>query len=231
MKVIAAEATESMETIPSPSSSSSSTSISGTATTPTVVTMPSLDVKQQQQQNGWYDVRRACSFALFDMTYRALQHTTFPVIIHECHGQYLLGIWNSLVTTSMTIMNTPNDVILAATTSVSSATAFAAAMEQTLASQLLIVPFLYYPAFFIMTSIIQQLTYQQAIQRVQDTFVPLMQRNLLFWIPIQYIQFGYVPIELQIPFLSVCGLVWTIIISLIAGSTTKYSTCTCTSTP
>lgn len=36
-----------------------------------------------------YDKRRAASFAVFDMAYRALQHVSFPVIVAACHGQYL----------------------------------------------------------------------------------------------------------------------------------------------
>ena len=50
-----------------------------------------------------------------------------------------------------------------------------------------------------------------------------MKRNLLFWIPVQYVQFCYVPTDLQIPFLSCAGLAWTFILSILAGSAEKYS--------
>eukprot|EP00978_Attheya_sp_CCMP212_P047403 scaffold421350_cov38-Attheya_sp.AAC.1 len=36
-----------------------------------------------------YDVRRAASFMVFDMSYRALQHAAFPIIVQQCHGQFL----------------------------------------------------------------------------------------------------------------------------------------------
>lgn len=98
-----------------------------------------------------------------------------------------------------------------------------AAMEQALASQLGIVPFLYYPAFFALTGAIQGLSIEGAWNRAVDTFVPLMKRNLLFWIPVQYVQFAYIQEDLQIPFLSVAGLAWTFIISLYAGSAKSYS--------
>jgi hypothetical protein len=98
----------------------------------------------------------------------------------------------------------------------------AAAMEQTLASQLIIVPFLYYPAFFGLTGVMQGLTFEEVIERAQETFVPLMKRNLLFWIPVQFIQFSVLPVDLQIPFLSVCGLAWTFILSVAAGSAKKF---------
>lgn len=50
-----------------------------------------------------------------------------------------------------------------------------------------------------------------------------MKRNLLFWVPIQYAQFAFVPVDLQIPFLCLAGLIWTYILSALAGSANKYS--------
>jgi hypothetical protein len=40
---------------------------------------------------------------------------------------------------------------------------------------------------------------------------------------LKFVQFGFVPTDLQIPFLSVCGLCWTFILSVAAGSTKGYS--------
>ena len=50
-----------------------------------------------------------------------------------------------------------------------------------------------------------------------------MKRNLLFWIPVQFVQFGYIQEDLQIPFLSMCGLAWTFILSVAAGSAKSYT--------
>lgn len=148
-----------------------------------------------------YDKRRAASFAVFDMAYRALQHFSFPVIVAYCHGQ-ILG--------SLPVLDTLDSSQLAA-------------MEQTLASQLGIVPFLYYPAFFTISGAIQGLSASASWTRAVETFVPLMKRNLLFWIPVQFIQFGYIQEDLQIPFLSCAGLAWTFILSVYAGSAKSYS--------
>lgn len=52
-----------------------------------------------------------------------------------------------------------------------------------------------------------------------------MERNLLFWIPVQFIQFKFIPEDLQIPFLCTCGLCWTFILSIMAGSTKEYNYC------
>ena len=40
----------------------------------------------------------------------------------------------------------------------------------------------------------------------------------MFWIPIQFLAFGFVQKHLQIPVLILCGLAWTVILSLSAGS-------------
>ena len=45
-----------------------------------------------------------------------------------------------------------------------------------------------------------------------------MKRNLQFWIPVQFAVFGFVDVDLQIPILIVAGLVWTIILSVLAGN-------------
>lgn len=158
-------------------------------------------IAQSKDPSAEYDSRRASSFAIFDMVYRALQHFAFPIIVATCHGQYL-GQWD--------VMN-----LLHASQW--------AAMEQTLASQLGIVPFLYYPAFFALTGFVQGLSAGSALTRAKENFLPLMQRNLVFWIPVQFIQFGYIQDDLQIPFLSCCGLAWTFILSVAAGSTKSYT--------
>lgn len=98
-----------------------------------------------------------------------------------------------------------------------------AALERSLASQLIIVPFFYYPVFFLFTGIMQGLDMAESFDRAKQTFVPLMKRNLLFWVPVQYIQFNYIETDLQIPFLSCAGLAWTIILSAFAGSAKRYS--------
>jgi len=157
-------------------------------------------IAQQSSDDDEYDVRRASSFAMFDMSYRALQHVAFPIIVATCHGQFLSSVLPHLHDSSN----------------------LAAAMEQTLASQLGIVPFLYYPAFFALTGAVQGLDAEGAMTRAKENFLPLMSRNLLFWIPVQFLQFAFVQEDLQIPFLSVCGLAWTFILSMSAGSAKSY---------
>lgn len=163
-------------------------------------------IAQSQNAEEPYDGRRAASFMAFDMSYRAVQHVSFPHIVHACQGQYLGGLLSALHLSSS--LHLPTE--------------YAGAIEQTLASQLGIVPFFYYPVFFSLTAFIQGLSAQGAVERAKENFLPLMQRNLLFWLPVQFVQFGFIDENLQIPFLSVAGLCWTFILSLAAGSASSY---------
>ena len=141
-------------------------------------------IAQSKDTDVEYDKRRAASFGVFDMAYRALQHFSFPIIVAFCQGQYL---------GSLPMLDTLDSSQLAA-------------MEQTLASQLGIVPFLYYPAFFTISGAIQGLSASAAVSRARENFIPLMKRNLLFWIPVQFIQFGYIQEDLQVSFINLMTL-------------------------
>jgi Mpv17 / PMP22 family len=163
-------------------------------------------VAQSTNDEEMYDLRRAASFATFDMAYRALQHMTFPILEMHLHGELSTSLIGAIGLHS--ILNYAK---------------YLAPLEQTLASQLGIVPFIYYPIFFSLTGYVQGLTMEQTILRARENFFPLMKRNLIFWIPVQFVQFAFIPHELQIPFLSVCGLCWTFILSMYAGSTKTYS--------
>jgi hypothetical protein len=177
--------------------------------------------QSQVSDDHVYDKKRASSFALFDSSYRALQHILYPIVVAQCHGQHLmlamvLALSGFAPATMFQVAHEYVDWFF-------NFSMAAAAMEQTLVSQLIIVPLFYYPVFYAITGIVQGLTLEETKQRAQETFIPLMKRNLLFWIPVQYIQFAFVEEQLQIPFLSVCGLCWTMILSLFAGAARDYN--------
>lgn len=163
-----------------------------------------------------YDKRRAVSFAMFDSVYRATQHVLYPLVVQNCRGQFIVSLSSSMVLLS--IGN--NEAVTTTATTITPD--IAAAIEQTLVSQLVIVPLFYYPVFYAVTSYVQGLNWNETVERAQETFLPLMKRNLLFWIPVQFVQFSWIPEDLQIPFLSVCGLCWTMILSVMAGSAKSY---------
>lgn len=155
-----------------------------------------------QSREDEYDAPRAMAFVSFDMVYRALQIALFPEITRICNGNLLSSILSSV--------NLSTDIHHLAT------------LEQTFANQFVVIPFIYYPIFFSMTGWLQGLSTTTTIERAQSTIFPLLKRNWLFWIPVQYFQFGYVEENLQIPFLCLAGLIWTFILSTSAGSTQKY---------
>merc|ERR1719464_285460 len=97
------------------------------------------DAIAQGREDEDYNAARGASFAAFDVTYRAAQHYLFPIIVELCRGQYLLGAMAAAGASQLVDVTS------------------LAAMERSLASQLVIVPFMYYPVFFAFTGAIQGL--------------------------------------------------------------------------
>ena len=150
---------------------------------------------QKRECLDTYDAPRATSFVLFDALYRGgFQHETFPWIVDTFQGAALLAV---LPTAS------PN---------------LAAAVECTAFNQLLVVPFVYYPLFFAITGAVQGLTPERSFQRAKQIVVGLTLKNWAFWIPVQMLQFFFLPLDLQVPYTCVMGLVWNVILSALAGN-------------
>jgi hypothetical protein len=64
---------------------------------------------------------------------------------------------------------------------------------------------------------VQGLTVDETVARARENWLPLIRRNLQFWLPVQIVQFEFVPEELQVTWVAVFGLVWKIILSTLAG--------------
>lgn len=158
-----------------------------------------------QSQEASYDKKRAAALVSFDMVYRAVQCALFPSIVTHCDGHHLACLTS--------LLSVPDSFVTLKTL---------ATMEQTFANQFIVIPLIYYPVFFTLTGCLQGLSMEATVKRVENTVVPLLTRNWLFWIPVQYFQFGYVEEPLQIPFLCVVGLAWTFILSAAAGSIETY---------
>jgi protein Mpv17 len=161
-----------------------------------------------------FDPKRTISFAAFDACYRAVQHILYPPMKDYFHGQFLLPAIKSFASSYTTIDPHHTQVI-------------SAAAEQALISQLVVIPLLYYPIFFLVTGMVQGLSWNQTLERGLQSFVPLMKRNLLFWIPVQFGVFGWINDDaLQISILIACGFIWTIILSACAGAADQARTST-----
>lgn len=170
------------------------------------------DAIAQLGQPEEYNKKRAAAFVAFDGVWRTVQQVTYGPIIETCNGKFSIILLGSLpfADIQQALIREENRVILGA-------------IEQTLVSQLVLIPLLYYPIFYSVTGVVQSLTVEETLIRAKETFVPLMKRNLLFWIPVQFCAFYFVEENLQIPVLTACGLVWTIILSLSAGNVNSSS--------
>jgi len=157
---------------------------------------------QSREKDKPYDARRAASFATFDSCYRMFQHVAFPFIIGNCQGRFLSSILSAV----------PG---LAARTS--GMTSFLAVCERVVTYQMMVVPLLYYPIFFTFTGFMQGLNVKETFQRAQAKFLPCWRTNLMFWVPVQGFMFAFVPTKLQVSFTCVMGIIWSLILSVIAG--------------
>ena len=66
---------------------------------------------------------------------------------------------------------------------------------------------------------------EETLQRAREKFLPLVGRNLQFWLPVQIVQFEFVPLELQVTWVAAFGLLWKIILSTLAGNAKADSAC------
>ena len=167
------------------------------------------DALAQRQTTAPYDKKRAFGFAVFGATYSGgFQHLLFPLLVETCQGNALCQALSGPLADSCVVPLTGQAALFAAA-------------ERTLLNQLVCIPFLYYPLFFAISGMVQGLTPEAALQRAQDTWAMLVSRNLLFWLPVQFVQFAAVPLQWQVPYVCAAGLVWNIILSGMAGSVAR----------
>ena len=70
-------------------------------------------------------------------------------------------------------------------------------------------PFLYFPAFVGTTELVRGRTVAEACDRFRDVFWPNYQVGFVAWTPAMFCQFFFVPLPLQVLYISTCSLVWT----------------------
>jgi hypothetical protein len=166
------------------------------------------DALAQKQTPQPYDVKRALGFAVFGATYSGgFQHVLFPLLVDVCQGN---GLCKTL-----------SGPLASCALPLTGQAALFAAAERTLFNQLVCIPFLYYPLFFAISGFVQGLSPEAALQRAQDTWAKLVSRNLLFWLPVQFVQFAFVPLQWQVPYVCAAGLGWNIILSGMAGNVVR----------
>jgi len=154
-------------------------------------------------------LRRTSGFAIFGALYTGcFQYTLFSFLIATCDGTTLQAMFNDALrgAAPYDVSAVPDPTLLP----------FLGAMERTLINQLIIIPLAYYPLFFLVTGLTYGQTVEQMRDRAKSLFVPLLRRNLLFWLPVQFCQFAFIEAEMQLPFVCVAGLAWNIILSTVS---------------
>lgn len=80
-------------------------------------------------------------------------------------------------------------------------------------------PFMYYPAFYTIKCIAENKTFID----LQDMYKNNIQKDLVslwkLWIPVQIINFRFLPLFLRMPFITSVSFLWTMILSSMHGST------------
>ena len=80
------------------------------------------------------------------------------------------------------------------------------------------IPLVYMPTFFLITGAVRGMDLQTAVENAKAQYFRIYLRNVGYWIPVQMVQFFYLPQEWHITFLCVAGFVWSIILSSVALS-------------
>ena len=105
-------------------------------------------------------------------------------------------------------------------------------------AQFFFIPFCYYPTFLVMTPTLRAGweygfggTTQSAFRERQMTLVTevaqkipsTLVRNWMFWLPVQFVQFNYVPVDLNVTFTATFGVIWNAILSWSTAASSSSS--------
>ena len=82
-------------------------------------------------------------------------------------------------------------------------------------NQLIAIPLLYWPSFFIFTGIVEGQSLTTVMTTLHQRLPGLMKANLMFWIPAQGFQFAAIPVDEQAVYVASAGVVWNGILATI----------------
>ena len=103
-------------------------------------------------------------------------------------------------------------------------------------AQFFFIPFCYYPTFLVMTPALRAgweygFGSSEAKTRQSELFTGVaskipstLVRNWCFWLPVQYVQFNFIPVEYNVTFTAAFGVIWNAILSWSTASSTSSST-------
>lgn len=113
--------------------------------------------------------------------------------------------------------------------------AFDAPLTRLALAQFCFIPFCYYPTFLLMVPTLRagweaaggfgsdeaKARQKELFAEVAGKLPPTLLRNWCFWLPVQFVQFTFVPADLHVPFTSAFGVIWNAILSWSTASAKK----------
>eukprot|EP00566_Odontella_aurita_P021917 CAMPEP_0113566850 /NCGR_PEP_ID=MMETSP0015_2-20120614/22951_1 /TAXON_ID=2838 /ORGANISM="Odontella" /LENGTH=230 /DNA_ID=CAMNT_0000469183 /DNA_START=288 /DNA_END=980 /DNA_ORIENTATION=- /assembly_acc=CAM_ASM_000160 len=105
--------------------------------------------------------------------------------------------------------------------------AFDDPIKRLLLAQFFFIPFCYYPTFLAMVPALRagleadgDFFSEEAVVRREELFgetaskIPAtLVRNWFFWLPVQFVQFSFIPVDLQVTYCAAFGVIWNAILS------------------
>ena len=182
-----------------------------------------------------YDIRRGLAFLAFGALYTGcFQHHWFSFLQqHVADWGENIHIWGHPAETNIPVsyfMQQPewwqyfdikHDINVVMETLQDPPSPAELALAKVAVNQFVVIPSIYMPLFFVVTGIVAGLDWNKIVARAQSLYLPLLQRNYMFWIPTQFAQFLLIPVDYQVPFVCIASLCWTIILSSIGGSSAQ----------
>ena len=83
------------------------------------------------------------------------------------------------------------------------------ALRTTVAHQFVSYPCFYFPSFFYISELVRGGTLDSAGARLKQHFPRLYKLGLVVWTPAMLLQFYFVPLHLQVLYISACSFAWT----------------------
>lgn len=93
-------------------------------------------------------------------------------------------------------------------------------IRRLLLAQFFFIPFCYYPTFLLMVPALRAgfgpeaaETRERLTGEVMSKLPATLVRNWCFWLPVQFVQFNFVPADLQVTYCAAFGVIWNAILS------------------
>lgn len=92
-------------------------------------------------------------------------------------------------------------------------------------AQFFFIPFCYYPTFLFLTPLLRagwefgfgspeaKVRQDELFSDVASKIPPTLLRNWCFWLPVQFVQFNYIPADMNVTFTAAFGVIWNAILS------------------